>query len=239
MVMTTPIPSWSFTKVLDYERCPLYAKLKYVAKVPELPRELPSGVTEQASDRGSRIHKAADDYINRRTNILDPALKDFSPEFNRVRAVKQHDPKKVGTEEEWGFDRDWQPTQWFIAWHRAKVDIKYTLNPYQVLVIDIKSGRRNGNEAKHGQQLQLYGVDTCMRMPMVEEVISEAWYVDTGELTSATYPRKVVLAFKKSWQNRGLKLTSATDFPPNANRFSCKYCSYGPWGTGHCKAGVR
>ena len=234
-----PIDSWSFTKVIDYERCPLYAKLKYVAKIPELPRDLPAGQTEQASDRGTRVHKAADDFINKRVDALDPALREFAPEFHRLRAVKAKDPKKVRTEENWGFDREWQPVQWFGAWHRSKVDTEYSLNEYQTIVIDFKTGRRNGNEAKHGQQLQLYGVDTCMRRPLVEEVTAEAWYLDTGEITSAVYPRKVVLAFKKTWANRGLKVTMATEFKANPNRFSCKYCSYGPWGTGHCKVGVR
>ncbi len=231
------ITSWSFTRVIDYERCPFYAHLKYTARIAEPERELRPGQTEQANDRGSRIHKLADDFINGRQRKLDHTLFPFMKEFRQVRWGKEQG--KVSTEEEWGFDHEWNVTEWNRAWHRSKLDIMYKLNAYQAVVIDLKTGRKDGNEAKHGQQLQLYAVDTCLRDAGIEEVTSEAWYLDSGELTSVVYPRKVVLAFKKSWQNRGNKITTATEFPPNPNRFSCKYCGYGPWGTNHCKVGVR
>ena len=231
------ITSWSFTRVIDYERCPLYAHLKYTARIVEPERELRPGQTEQANDRGSRIHKLADDFINGRERKLDHTLFGFMREFRQVRWGKENG--KVSTEEEWGFDHDWNVAEWSKAWHRSKLDIMYKLNAYQAVVIDLKTGRKDGNEAKHGQQLQLYAVDTCLRDAAIEEVTSEAWYLDSGDLTSVVYPRKVVLAFKKSWQNRGNKITLATEFPPNPNRFSCKYCGYGPWGTNHCKVGVR
>ena len=231
------INSWSFTRVIDYERCPMYAHLKYGLRIPEPQGELREGQTEHANTRGSRIHQMADDFINGRERKLDHSLFPFMKEFRQVRWGMENG--KVETEQEWGFDHDWNITEWKSAWHRSKLDIKYMLNEYTVVVTDLKTGRKDGNEAKHGQQLQLYALDTCMRLPKVEEVISEAWYLDTGELVSNVYPRPVVMAFKKSWQNRGMKLTTATKFPPNPNRFSCKFCMYGPWGSNDCKAGVR
>ena len=231
------ITSWSFTKVLDFERCKFYAFLKYACYIPEPARPLLPGQTEQANDRGSRLHEAGDQYVNGKINALDPGLRAFAPEFKQLRHAMAL--RKVSTEEEWGFDKDYNPTDWKTAWHRSKVDAQYMLNPYHAVTIDYKSGRKDGNEGKHGQQLQLYAVDTVMRMPDVEEVTCEAWYLDKNEITTVTYPRPVVMAFKKSWMQRGKAVTSATDFPPNPNKFTCRYCQYGPWNGGQCQAGVR
>lgn len=231
------ISSWSFTRVLDFERCPYYAYLKYALRIKEPQGELRVGQTEQANDRGTRVHQLADQYINSKTDKLDSSLKQFSPEFLRLRWGMTQ--RKVTTEEEWGFDEDWNIADWRKAWHRSKLDAKYMVDAYRAVVIDFKTGRKDGNEAKHGQQLQLYALDTCLRLPHVEEVTAEAWYLDTDDMTSATYPRPVVMAFRKAWQNRGRKVTQARDFPANPNRFSCRYCMYGPWGSGDCQKGVR
>lgn len=231
------ISSWSFTKVLDFERCPFYAYLKYACYIPEPKRPLREGETEQANDRGSRLHEAADQFINRKVNILDPGLRAFKAEFNQLRNGMAEN--KVTTEEEWGFNREYERTDWKTAWHRSKVDAQYKLDPYRAITIDFKSGRKDGNEAKHGQQLQLYAVDTIMRDPQIEEVTCEAWYLDKDEITTTTYPRAVVLSFKRIWMKRGDAVTNATSFPAKPNKWNCKYCEYGPWNGGQCQRGVR
>ena len=46
------------------------------------------------------------------------------------------------------------------------------------------------------------------------------------------------MRFFKNFDNRGGAITTATEFPPNPNMFSCRWCPYGPRGTGHCDKGV-
>jgi len=52
------------------------------------------------------------------------------------------------------------------------------------------------------------------------------------------YTRAQGLRFFNNFNMRGLAITSAEDFPANPNIFSCKWCPYGPRGTGHCDKGV-
>jgi len=46
-------------------------------------------------------------------------------------------------------------------------------------------------------------------------------------------------AFKAGFNSRGVRMTSATEFPPNPNLYTCQWCPYGPWNGGPCTAGVK
>jgi len=234
--MTERIISWSHSKLVDFEKCRFMAKLKHIDRIPEPERELPPGKTEHANDRGSRIHDAAEQFVRGKGDFI-PEMKEFKAEFNHLKHLF-----KLGTvslEGEWGMDRNWTPAPWKSAWHRSKLDALVLCSPEEAVVIDYKSGRRIYNEVKHGEQLQLYQLNTFLRHPTLEVVHAELWYLDAKELTSVTYTRDQGLRFLRTWDQRGKKITSNTDWKPNPNKFSCQYCPYGPWGTGHCQVGVR
>ena len=107
-------------------------------------------------------------------------------------------------------------------------------------MIDYKSGRKFGNEIKHGEQLLLYQLLAFMRYPKLEVVHAELWYLDQDDITSKTYTRKQGLMFAKNFARRGNALTSAIDFPANPSKWACQWCAYkpAPDGTGHCAVGV-
>jgi hypothetical protein len=90
--------------------------------------------------------------------------------------------------------------------------------------------------------MQLYVINALLRYPHLEEVTAELWYLDQNAVTSLTYTRDQGLRFRKNWDQRGHRITSCTDFPPNGNIHSCRWCFYGNrpdgQGTGHCTAGV-
>jgi hypothetical protein len=128
---------------------------------------------------------------------------------------------------------------WVPAWLRLKLDAIVFVSETEAIDIDFKSGRKFGNELKHAEQLQLYQLVTFLRYPLLEKITTELWYLDQDELTSNTFTRTQGLRFQRSWDARGTRMTTAVDFPPNPNIFSCKYCEYGPTGTGHCLVGVK
>jgi RecB family exonuclease len=133
---------------------------------------------------------------------------------------------------------------WVSPWLRLKLDALVFHDEKTATVIDYKSGRKFGNEVKHGEQLQLYQLVTFLRYPALETIYAELWYLDQPEgsnLTSIRYLRPQGLKFKSNFDRRGRKLTTNTDWPANPNRFSCKWCPYGPWegGSGHCTVGVK
>lgn len=237
VVPTGPIiPSWSFSKAQTYDQCKYRAYLMYGQKIPEPPRPLPPGKTEHANDRGTRIHNEAELFV-RGQGPLTPELRKFEVEFEKVKRL--HAAGMVSLEGEWGMDRNWEPTEWRTAWLRLKLDALVFLSPYEAIAIDYKTGKKFGNEVKHADQLQMYQLVTFLRYPELETVHTELWYLDVDELTPMTFQRPQGLRFRQRWDKKGNDITTAVDFPPNPNVFSCRYCGYGPWGSGHCEKGKR
>ncbi len=131
---------------------------------------------------------------------------------------------------------------WVPAWLRLKLDALVFLSPTEAVAIDYKTGKKFGNEIKHGEQLQLYQLVTFLRHPELEIVHTELWYLDVDDLTLKTFTRDQGLRFRRAMDMRGIKITTCTTFPPNPNVHSCKWCPYGERpdgnGTGDCKVGV-
>lgn len=230
------ITSWSHSKLGDFERCKRMTYLKHVAKIPEPERPLPPGKTEHANDRGSRIHDALELYVSHRSDYLPiEAEKHFGTHIDMLRVWFADG--MVSLEGEWGMSEDWEVAEWKTAWLRLKLDACVHIGPKHAIVIDYKSGRKFGNEVKHGEQLQLYQLVTFLRYPELEKVTAELWYLDTGDRTTMTFTRAQGLRFKAGFQKRGEALTSCEEFPPSANRFSCRWCPY--LGSQHCDVGVK
>lgn len=128
---------------------------------------------------------------------------------------------------------------WVPAWLRLKLDALVFESKYKAIAIDYKTGKKFGNELKHGEQLQLYQLVTFLRYPELEEVTTELWYFDADDLTQKSFTRDQGLRFQRSWDKRGNTITTATAFPPNGNVHSCKWCYLGErdGGAGICKSG--
>lgn len=231
------IASWSYSRLSDFESCKFRAYLKYVERIPEPERPLPPGKTEHANDRGTRIHENAELFVRGDEVELTPELRKFEPEFHHLRAL--YAVGQVSLEGEWGYDEDWTPCDWRTAWLRVKIDSMTFLSPYEAVVVDYKTGKKFGNEIKHGEQTRLYQVAAFLRFPELEIVHTELWYTDQDDITPATFTRDQGVRFRANFDRRGRAITTAKDFPPNPNIFSCQWCPYGPWGTGHCKVGIR
>lgn len=237
------ISSWSFSKVGDFEKCKFLCYLKHDQKIPEPERPLRPGQTEHANDRGSRIHDAAEHFVDGSGPLTAELAKfehkdaPYPGHFSKLKRL--HALGQVELEGEWGMSEEWEIAPWKGAWLRLKLDAIIHESPYEATVIDYKSGRKFGNEVKHGDQLNLYALVAFMRFPELEEVTAELWYLDVGELTTRTMSRAQALQFKRSFTSRGTALTTATKWPPNPNKYSCQWCLYGPEHSGHCAVGVR
>ncbi len=232
------IKAWSYSRLVDFEQCKLRAKLKYIDRIPEPARPLPPGKTEHANDRGTRIHDAAERFVRGGVELV-PELKAFSTEFHDLRNKYEHG--MVSLEGEWAINKDWEPVAWGDrdAWARIKLDAFVRLSKTHAVVIDYKTGKKYGNEVKHAEQTQLYALTTFLRYPLLETVGTELWYPDAKELTHTAYTRQQALLLRRAWDKKGQSVTTCTSWPANPNIYSCQWCAYGPWGTGHCPEGVR
>ena len=144
----------------------------------------------------------------------------------------------VSLEGDWGFDKNWEVTDYKSAWLRMKADLVYFPSKTHAIVVDHKSGGSWGKEVTHGEQVQLYCIATLLRYPLLQSVRGELWYLDKDELTYKTYTRAEALRYLQPMDKRMKRVTSATEFPANPNIFTCKYCSYGPAKGGQCPVGV-
>lgn len=231
------IKTWSHSKKGVFEQCKFRAKLQYIDKIPEPERPLPPGKTEHANDRGTRIHDAAEHFVKANIRLI-PELETFAEEFAALKSLYQQG--RVSLEGEWAHDQNWEPCAWNsdTAWLRLKLDAFVHVTPQHAIVIDYKTGKLFGNEIKHAEQGQLYMVSCFVRYPELESITVEFWYTDQDEITSVTYTRKQSEHFLRKFTKAGDDIVLCTDFPPNPNIFSCKWCPYGPKGTGHCTVGV-
>lgn len=237
------VTSWSHSKLVDFEKCKRMFWLKHDQKIPEPERPLPPGKLEHANDRGTRIHDSCERYVNGTSpDLCFEAEKHFGPELDLLRYL--HSQGQVSLEGEWAMADDWEVADWKKGWLRLKLDAIVHLSKQEAVVIDYKSGKKFGNEIKHGEQLQLYALVSFLRYPELEVVTAELWYLDQNEVTKLRFTRDQALRFRPRWESRGVSITGCTQFPANPNQFSCRWCPYGPktvnrpQGTGHCEVGV-
>lgn len=128
---------------------------------------------------------------------------------------------------------------WTPPWLRMKLDAIVFHDETTATLIDYKTGRKFGNEIKHAEQVQMYQLGAFMRFPKLQTVYSELWYLDQDEVSSQKFNRVGGLRFRDKFTKRGDLLVNCDDFPANPNKFSCKWCQYGPWNGGQCQVGVR
>jgi hypothetical protein len=238
-----PITTWSHSRLGLFEQCKYRTYLKHGLKVPEPIRPLPPGKTEHANDRGSRIHDNAELFVRGKAKLCGE-LRTFRPEFEALHRLYRENPKMVLLEDEWGMNQEWEPCDWNAkeVWLRLKLDVLVFLSRREAVAIDLKTGRRQGNEIKHAEQVQLYQLVTFLRYPELETVHTELWYPDIDDLYSQTYRRDQGLRFQRKFNERGNALTTynftGDERDANPSIFTCKYCMYGKRGTGHCRRGV-
>lgn len=236
--MSKIIQQWSHSRLKVFEQCRYRAYLQYIEKIPEPERPLPPGKTEHANDRGTRIHLEAELFV-RGEGPFPKEMAPFREELEK--AQRLYAQGKVSLEGEWAVDPQWTPVDWSSpeAWLRLKIDMLVFLSPYEALVVDYKTGQKFGNEVTHAEQTQLYQLATFDRYPELETITTELWYPDQNDITTTTYTRNQGIRFRKGFDKKGESITTCTEFPPNPSIFTCRYCAYGPWGTGHCTKGVK
>lgn len=212
------IKAWSFSALQVFEKCPYQAFLKSVRKIPQ--------PDSPASARGTAIHTLAEDYVSGKITERPAELDKLGSSFDDLRA--RYENGSVILEGEWGFDKDWGEVGWFSSevWARIKGDAVDFESETCATVIDHKTGKKFGNELKHGQQLQLYAIALFLRYPEVEFVNVELWYIDQGVKTAKSYTREEAMLFLPRWTDRANRMTNAESFIPKPSKNNCKWCPY-------------
>lgn len=235
------ISAGSFSRISVFQECRQRAKYEYVDRVPKPDRgDPPAGKAEWPDLRGIRVHDECNMYIiGQHPDIPVEASKHFEPEMKRLREL--FSGGIVVAEETWGFDRAWNVVPW-NDWQncafRVKTDSSIFPSEKTSIVIDYKTGKKFGNEVKHAEQMEVYALGTFLKYPKIEEVIVELWYFDTNDLSTFELKRKDMKRLLLKWDSTNSEMLNTTDFPPNPNIHTCRFCPYSPRGSGYCKVGV-
>jgi len=211
------IPTWSYSALSTFEKCPYRSYLQKIKKLPE--------PQHPAAKRGTDIHDQAERYV--RGEIDFPkTLKKFTESFETLRELFAKG--QVELEGDWGFTQDWEICGWRAedVWARIKLDALVRMDETSARVIDYKTGRKFGNEVAHAQQALLYAISTFIRYPEIDFIKTELWYLDHAAVAEQTYTREQAMLFYPKWVKRATTMTSATEFPPKPSKFTCKWCSY-------------
>lgn len=217
------ISAVSFSRLNDYRKCPQFAKFKHVDKLKE--------PGNKAMDRGSAIHKMAEDFTLKRIKKLPEELSSFATEFKEL--IK----RKPTVEAQWAFDKDWNQVDWFDAdvYCRVKIDCFYLdVKLNRLVVIDHKTGKLNDN---HLEQLSLYALSAFSVFDTVDSVEVMMWYLDQGELKPdqpKIYFRSELPELKKLWNKNFKPITSDRRFAPKPSN-ACGWCFFSKAKSGPCK----
>lgn len=231
-----------------YEECPKRAFLRAVKKIPEPERPPLANGKEYPNDRGSRLHDEAEAFVKGERD-LPRELEGFYFQLHALRDHFMAPDSTVITEELWAFDEDWEPLppingrhQWDRHWIRLKIDAFVMHSPQFATVVDYKTGKRSGNEIKHGDQVLEYAIASFMKYPTLEEIEVELWYFDQDEIERKAYTYDRAMRFLPRVERRYTNMLSDSIFEPQPSKWNCRFCPYktgligklGPEGTGHC-----
>jgi CRISPR/Cas system-associated exonuclease Cas4 (RecB family) len=229
------IGAGSFSRLKDYEQCPHRAFLLYVERRPK-----PAQLDNTHADEGQRIHKLGEDYIKGISNEFPDEFRKVEEQLESYRSAFREGLVEV--EQDWGFDPQWQPCDWFAdqIWLRIKCDVVHHIESTYFEVCDWKSGKSFGKEVEHASQGQLYAIAAFARYPDLEGVRTKFTYTKEGKSRVREYVRNDMPNLMKSWDERLTRMTGATIFPARPNKSKCRFCPYAPTeqGDGSCAWGV-
>lgn len=236
---TGPLDKWSFSGLVNFERCPYFMQLHKVDRIPQ-----ESG---EAAARGSLIHDGIEDKLRGKREDWPSDKKTkfdhFAVDFAMLQTA--FDEGRATLEEDWGCRKDWSPCTWDDPelWGRAKLDAFVREDETSARIIDYKTGQRYGNEMKHKDQGVTYALHAFHRYPDIDHFQIEFWYIDQGTKMVFSYGRPHLSIFLPLWHERAYQMTTDEDLLPMPNANNCMYCSYGcntnkagtkQYGNGHC-----
>jgi len=240
------IRATSFSRLKEYRECPLKAKLKFVLKVEDPRPPLPEG-QEHPLDRGSRIHELAENVVRYGCDGPFPKeLEKFQPRLERLREL--YVDGRAYTEMPIAMDENWKqsdPRDFENTVYRMIADMVVVVEPAHYLIIDYKTGRKDGNEVVHTQQGIEYLSAFALTHPDIQRFQFEAWYLDKGEiLPTITFSRHELSTHIKSFMESHKEMRDARYFPPTPSMQACLFCPFKKGdvgrgknsyaGTGHC-----
>lgn len=221
------LTAWSWSRLAQYRTCPAQTKYKHIDRLPE--------AASPAMQRGTDIHKLAEQYVKGEIKMMPKELKLFAGELKAVYKAKG---EKL-TELDLAFTSAWAPTtwnDWSGAWVRVKVDLVERPVPEYAVMWDWKTGKTGLNDLPGSgvyEQLKLYATAGFKQWPDLQEVKCVGAYLDHGVEKKAEYTRKDLPALVKWWDKETRTMMRDTKFLPTPSN-ACTWCAYSKKKGGPC-----
>ena len=243
--MRRPVTAWSFSRVLDYSKCPAKFAFKHIDKVktqPMVDREIgiaDGSIDEGPLERGTRIDDGITAYLKHESNELP---EEIHPTFEKLFSIVRKN-KSLRVQLTLNFTREWIPCaydDWKRCWWRVKVDLLWQQDGDSVVVIDNKTGKFQIRAAlEYDMQLELYAMAVFLTMIHIDTVYCQLWYTDSGvkypnDAKIRTFTRDQLPDLQKKWIGRTQPLFNDTRYAPKPNS-GCDYCDFSKAKEGPCK----
>lgn len=222
---TNKLKAWSFSRWHTAHTCRYKFKCSAIDGIRD-------ETSSPAMERGTRIHKLAEEFVKGNIFGMPKELQHFNAELKVMQ--KLYKKQTAFTEEDWGFDENWKPCSWKTAWFRAKMDfycVEEDKHGTEVALVDYKTGQIY---SYHDKQAKLYAVAACHRLK-ADFVHVEFMYTDKNHIRPFDFNSADCKRLNTFWNNQAAKLFSMSEFPKEPGSH-CKYCHVRSDKAGDCTA---
>lgn len=231
-----PVPVAAFSTLKNFEECRFRVYLSKVKKI--------KGKQGEAAERGQTMHDIAENYIRGEGEELPPPrmIEKLAHQYYTLRKKFEARPEHFQLEQNWGFTKYWETTGFFDddVWLRQKLDVFHMESETSAAIYDHKSGKKWGNELKHGDQGLQYAIGTFMKFPQLQLVSTHFYYTDQGQTLDKKFTKTMVQPLVARLERRIFAMTTATEEElqvPNPSKHNCKFCDHAA--NGECPYAIR
>lgn len=222
---------WSYSQLQTYRACPYRARLQYIEHSPQPPLKPDSPLI-----RGRAVDQAVQDYLLDDGPLTDD-IKAFEEQLGTVRELRRSGRATVDVQRKTYLDPNWRSCERSDYWLIYIPDIHVRTKDVN-LTIDWKTGKKWGNEVKHYDQGLLYCTGEWCQRPEYDEYQFEDWYGDQKDVTAHVFTPTQLAAARVAFDKEVAAMFADLICAPRPNKIVCKYCPFGPRGTGACPVGV-
>jgi CRISPR/Cas system-associated exonuclease Cas4 (RecB family) len=220
--MNNPPIALSYSRLSDYEQCPLKFKSKYITK------DYPDDSNNPAFAKGTAIHKQLEEYILAKKSEKDKPLmgqhaKNVVPMIDRL----FENCTLVMAEKQLAVDLNWNQTDWFskpdVVKYRAIIDMIAFYDSNTVLIADFKSGKFRDYSESETSQLNLTAAMIFSLYPDVNKVTSIYLYVEHKQTVKVEFVRSQLDELKEPFDRMYNVVQSDEVFAHKKNQY-CAWC---------------
>ncbi len=221
-----PTIALSFSRLSDYETCPLKFKAKYITK------DYPDESNNPAFEKGNAIHKQLEDYINYKKSSeaapppMGSVATNLVPMIDRLH--KTCDGNIFG-EKQIAINQNWEKCDWFaspsVVKYRAIIDMLAFVNGRTLIVNDFKSGKVRDYEDGPTTQLKLTAAMMFSLYPNIEEIHTNYLFVEHKKTVSVPFKREQLEDLKAPFNKAYDKVQMEKEFSFKKNKY-CNWCLY-------------